>query len=502
MRTERLPAWIIMVVIMLAIIGVALWLRVGLPYGQVFVGEWIKLTGIDTYYYMRLVDNLVRHFPQLTEFDPYMQYPGGSATGSAPDFFAYLMGGIIWLVGLGHPDQHMVDVIAVYIPPALAVLTIIAVYFIGKALGSGWIGIMAAGLLAVLPGEFLNRSLLGYTDHHIAEVLFSTGMMLFVYEYVCRSEGKSLAEMKSGGRGEVAKLVVYGVLGGVSLGLYLLTWAGALLFVLILFVYLVVQSVMEHVHGRSVDYLGVLGVMVYGVGLLIYLPGYKSVMTVIALVIGIIVSALLPLLSGLLVKRKTRPVYYPAILAAAGIAIITALYFALPELFTYLIGGVVSIFRWNTQTTVLEMQPLMLVNGQFDLSLAFQNFSASLILSLLGLVLAYYLALHQNNSKLILLAIWSTVALLAALAMRRFSYYYAVNVALLSGWLCWMLLVVLNTKTTIFKYEKVRYINAAGVLMVILAILYYPALGPTPGNNKTAVEIASAPQFMPHDAWC
>ena len=68
--------------ILLLIIIVALWLRVVLPYDAVFTGEWVKLTGIDAYYYMRLVDNLVQNFPQLTQFDPYMQFPGGAVTGA------------------------------------------------------------------------------------------------------------------------------------------------------------------------------------------------------------------------------------------------------------------------------------------------------------------------------------------------------------------------------------------------------------------------------------
>ena len=43
--------------------SVALYLRVVLPYDQVFVGDWIKFTGNDAYYHMRIVDNLVHNFP-------------------------------------------------------------------------------------------------------------------------------------------------------------------------------------------------------------------------------------------------------------------------------------------------------------------------------------------------------------------------------------------------------------------------------------------------------
>src|SRR4030042_2526824 len=90
--------------------GVALYIRVGLPYDQVFVGDWIKFTGVDAYFFMRIVDNLVHNFPHLNSFDPYMLYPEGGGTGSHT-FFVYFLAGITWLVGLGSPTQHTVDLV-------------------------------------------------------------------------------------------------------------------------------------------------------------------------------------------------------------------------------------------------------------------------------------------------------------------------------------------------------------------------------------------------------
>jgi len=73
---KRIPSWAIVLLLLIIIVAVALWLRVVLPYNQVFVKDWVKMTGVDAYYFMRLVDNLVKNFPQLTQFDPYLQYPG------------------------------------------------------------------------------------------------------------------------------------------------------------------------------------------------------------------------------------------------------------------------------------------------------------------------------------------------------------------------------------------------------------------------------------------
>ena len=59
--------------------GVALYLRVALPYDRIFTDEWIKFVGSDSYYYMRIVDNLVFNFPHLNSIDPYMIYPEGGS---------------------------------------------------------------------------------------------------------------------------------------------------------------------------------------------------------------------------------------------------------------------------------------------------------------------------------------------------------------------------------------------------------------------------------------
>jgi len=142
--------------------GVSLYIRTVLPFEHVFSGEWIKSTGIDAYSQMRIVDNLVSNFPHTPVFDPYYIYPGGSIV-SVPLFFHWLLGGITWLIGLGSPSQQLVDTIGAYFPAVLAALTIIPVYFIGRELFGRWAGVIAAGLIAVMPGEFLGRSILGFT---------------------------------------------------------------------------------------------------------------------------------------------------------------------------------------------------------------------------------------------------------------------------------------------------------------------------------------------------
>ncbi len=70
MRQSRLSPKLLAGIIVALFFGVAHILRVYLPYNQVFSGDWIKFTGVDAYYHMRIVDNLVYNFPHHCFFKP------------------------------------------------------------------------------------------------------------------------------------------------------------------------------------------------------------------------------------------------------------------------------------------------------------------------------------------------------------------------------------------------------------------------------------------------
>jgi len=76
---------------------------------------------------------------------------------------------VAWVMGLGHPAQRTIEVVGAYFPAVLGALTTIPVYVVGKEVFDRNAGLLSAALVAILPGQFLARSLLGFTDHHAAE---------------------------------------------------------------------------------------------------------------------------------------------------------------------------------------------------------------------------------------------------------------------------------------------------------------------------------------------
>ena len=165
-KREFLPI-VIVGVILAALFGVSMYIRIALPHDQIFVNGAVWFRETDAYYYIRNIEVLVHNFPHYNTFDPYMLFPGGGGALARP-FFAWLVAGIVLLVKGAAASLQSMETVAAYMPAILGSLTIIPVYFIGKQLFNRWAGVVAAALLVVLPGEFLHRSLLGFTDHHVA----------------------------------------------------------------------------------------------------------------------------------------------------------------------------------------------------------------------------------------------------------------------------------------------------------------------------------------------
>ena len=530
MSQNRFPSKLIAGIIVALFFAVAIYLRAALPFDQIFVGDWIKFSGNDAYYHMHIVDNLVRNFPYLNSFDPYLIYPGGSGTGSH-HFFHYLLAGIIWLVGLGSPAQHTVDVIGVYFPAVLGALTVIPVYFIGKALFNRWAGVIAAGLVAIYPGEFLGRSILGFTDYHVAETLFTTVAMLFLILAIkaARDREMTFDDLWRRQWATIAKPLIYSLLAGIFLGIYFLTWAGALLFVFVIFVYLIIQFIIDHLRGRSIDYLCVVSVVTLTIALLMFLPASSDGMSLTAFTIAIFVPVALAGLSRLMAGRGLKPVFYPVAILGFGLASLAILQIINVPLIQSMVGRL-GIFVWDRGTTILEMKPFLFFGDNFSWIIAWSNFTTGFFLSFISLGILIYFIIKRGEADKTLFVVWSLVTLAATLSMRRFAYYFVVNVALLTGYFSWLILQFAGLRESAaepvqtpeqmkkkakrkqsrqggFRLTASRGNMALGVIVVFFLVFYsnigpMPKIGPLPAGTMLAIDTASRAQYAPSDGWC
>ena len=515
LRRIRFSPKLIIPIVVAALFGLALFIRIYLPYHQVFTQAGIKFTSNDAYFFMREVDNLVSNFPNHTSLDPYISFPRASGWVWT-SFFTWFLAVPAWIIGLGSPSQHTIDVVGVFMPPVLGALTVILVYFIGKELFGRWAGVLAAGLTAILPGEFLGRSILGFTDTNNTEVPFSTLAMLFLILAVKVASQRQItfAHLRQREWDTIRKPVIYSLLAAVFLSIYIFAWLGALLFVFIAFVFFVVQFIIDHLKRRSTDYLSIVGVIFFSVTLLMALLGSSDMIYLVSLIIAVLAMPVLNGISRWMVSKKIAPGAYPLVLLALAAVGLGFLYLVDRSLFGSMVGAF-SIFKpAGAQLTTIEMQPLISSQYGNPFAIAWGNFNVGFFLSFISLVILIYLIIRRGNAGSTLLIIWSLVILLATLGQRRFGYYLAINVAVLTGYLCWKALelagfrelassapeadsVAAGKRTRRRRGDTSGGLNYVVMALSVLAIFF----GVFFWSIEPAIVVASNAPYAPSDGW-
>ena len=206
-------------VLVLVIAAAAFGIRTYPAWNSVFTDTGVKFLGTDAWYHIRLTEYQVRNYPWRVTNDPYAA-PGGQFVPIAPFFDAITATVVVALHGR---DATTADVerIAAVMPPLLGALAILVAWALARTLFDRRAGLLAACLLTVLPGHFLDRTMLGFVDHHALEALLA------------------LATLLGFARALTASSTIAPFLAGAALGLYLLAWGSGAFLVGILGVWLV-----------------------------------------------------------------------------------------------------------------------------------------------------------------------------------------------------------------------------------------------------------------------
>src|SRR5206468_49997 len=108
-------------------------------------------------------------FPHLLRWDPAL-YPDGQPAEYVGLFDLTIAAAAVVATG-GHADMTSVERVACWVPPVMGTLAVLALFWLGWVVAGPVAGAAAALFLVLVPGLFANRALLGYPDHHVAEVL-------------------------------------------------------------------------------------------------------------------------------------------------------------------------------------------------------------------------------------------------------------------------------------------------------------------------------------------
>ena len=439
--TRRVPlSFFVSVLVLLGLGGLAFGLRTYFVHDKIFTEGRVLFSVNDCWYHMRLVDNLVRNFPRQNVFDAYALFPTGQAIPVAP-LFDWLVALSVRTLAGAQADQRTVDTIAAYFPPVLGTLMLVPVYLLGWRLFGRTAGLLAAAWIAIVPGQLLRRTMLGYTDHHVAEVFFGAVFVLCAVVLVHYARSAKQPDEDTAGRSSriLARLLGLSALTGLALGAYLLSWVGGSLLVGVFTVWLVLQFVLDHLHGRSSNDLLIAISPVFLIALLMVLP-YGTILTGFKYHYLALFGALATMLvmAGLaeLVRHKEWPRWtYPALLLATGVVGIGLAALVTPELYESVASQFVRFGGEHAKSSIPEAVPLLVGDHGLSLARTWDNFGTGFFIALVGLFVLTYRAVRKDEAPQLLFCIWTFGILAATLGQNRFAYYFAVNVALASAYL-------------------------------------------------------------------
>ncbi|MFC5365594.1 oligosaccharyl transferase, archaeosortase A system-associated [Salinirubrum litoreum] len=270
---SRLEDWYHVPVLVATMVAM-LWIRLQSYDAFTRDGE-IYLSGNDGWYHLREVQYTVQNWPSTMPFDPWTYFPFGTSTGQFGTLYDQLIATGVLLVGLGSPTQEQIMQAMLVATPVFGALTVIPVYLIGKRLGGRVAGLFGAVLLALLPGSFLQRTLVASADHNGAEPFFQAFAVVgLLAAFVVAEREKPVWELVVDRDFAALRTpAIWSAVGGFGVAMYLWMWPPGVLLVGLAGLFFTLKFATDVYHGSSPEPVAFAGAVSMTVtGLLLFVP--------------------------------------------------------------------------------------------------------------------------------------------------------------------------------------------------------------------------------------
>ena len=407
----------------------ALWLRL-IPMFLMGHTDILMLVGSDDpLYNLRQVEQMLANNLAYSWFDPMTLYPSGSNIYWGPLFPMIIA---VCCMIAGATTRPEIIGVGLLIPALMASAAVAIMYWVGKTCGDWKTGLLASGFTAIVTGQFFYRSLYGYMDHHIAEVLFSVIFCLF-YMFALISEKDNKIDLKD--INTYKNTAILSILAGFAYLLGLFVMPTMILFAMIAGIFTVIQFAIDVHRKRTSEYLIIINCIVFAIaifGLLLFglkNPGIDlstySIGHIYAYLGMIFGTGVLYRISRYLKGKEWY--YFLATLLGCGIIFALVLFIVSPALFNLLI---VDLFAFFGQAPVTDT--VQEARGWAP-ALAWMTFNYGLILMIGGILVMAYNNLRDEHPEQVFALVWSLIMLFSTWQHVRYEYYLAINVALLSA---------------------------------------------------------------------
>lgn len=419
----------------LALIGIGAIVFISRTVGQwsqVFVDGSVIFRGQDSWYHMRLAQVLIYNYPNYLHNDFFVN-PIGQPPVGYPPFLTFLIAtpGLIL-------SEHATEVYAALLPPVFAVLTVVVVYFLAKAvLQSKTHALIAALLMGVLPTQFFHRTLLGFTDHHFLEVfLVSLSLLLLLKRRY--------------------------ILLGLSLGTLFLTWTGTGYIILVLTGAVLVRTFQLRWRNEDTTSLSLGFAAAVIIAGLVFLPIYKYSTASTENVACLIIGAMTPVGLAMLARRaKSKTTFVAAVVVSSAVLLI-GLFWAVPV--TSYWGAV---FGRGSGSVLSGMSPSTITS-------ALASFGLPLLLFIPGLVL------YARKGGNLILPVFTIPILISTISQVRFGYYLIIPVAILATYfLMWAAKLVRPHLRTAVTAVMVVFILTTSLVNIIRMTTFENTMSPS-----------------------
>jgi dolichyl-diphosphooligosaccharide--protein glycosyltransferase len=421
-----------------------LWVRAKNWSGFVQSDGTILFRGNDPWYHYRSVEYTVRNFPATMPFDPWTSFPLGTSVGQFGTLFDQLMAAAALLVGLGSPTTYQIQMVMLFTPAVLGALTIIPVYIVGAQLSSRVGGLTAALVLALSPGQFLSRSLVGFTDHHVAETLFmAIGTLAVLRALHTVGREKPIWEQFLNRELEALRpTLISSGLAGVAVGLYIWVWPPGVLLLGIIGVFVSILMILQYLSGSTPEHVGIAAVIIGSVAAVmtaVRITEFALEATELSLLqpllaIGIaIVGALIAGGARVWGETERDRREFPALLSVAGVLFVLVLSLVSPDTLNYFLGQlerIVGLGSTATSLTVGEAQP----PGNPS-EFLYNSYGLAFFLATGGILICVARVWQSRDRApaALFLIVLGVFLLFATLTQQRFDYYLILPVAVASG---------------------------------------------------------------------
>jgi dolichyl-diphosphooligosaccharide--protein glycosyltransferase len=489
---------LVIFIFLFLIFCLSFFIRTYFSYNIIFSDGAVKY-GDDAMYHMRFLENLLLggHFPSFIYFDAFTNFPHGTYDGIAP-LYDFILACVIWLISLGKPTLEVINKIAPFYPVFLGSLIPIAVYFITRVFWDAKVSFVAA-VLSSISTPILYKSLLGYNDHHVAEILFSSLTMIFLLY--------GLREAKNSVSAKNINLWVYIFLCGISMGAYLLIWRGAIIFLFLIFIFFILFYVMEFIRQKPADWILFAGAIVFLVSFLMIVPffghpnlsiGIYNIYHLIVYGLGFFTFFMLWIFSAVIKNKFLNRWLIIVFFTGALVIIALFLKFIFPDVFKdiFVLAGALNnngLFGASFKNIVSEMQSLTYQG-------AIQDFYSLFFMFLLGFFIIFYRYIKEKKPEYLLLIIWAIVSffitgIIPSFGQERFDIYLSIPVIIFSSFIIvkgfqfgWK---SLHISSSLEKDNPFRMYFLVGSIAIIVGLVFF-IIYPFPFNAGL-----QSPQSLP-----